>query len=106
MPDRPWVMTQTWHDLLFAHWTIDIALVRSHVPPHFELDLFDGRAWIGIVPFSMTNVSPRGVPPLPLMSEFAELNVRTYVRVGDRPGSTFSVSMPEADSPFSQREHC
>jgi uncharacterized protein YqjF (DUF2071 family) len=89
MPDRPWVMTQTWHDLLFAHWTIDIALVRSHVPPHFELDLFDGRAWIGIVPFYMTNVSPRGVPPLPLMSEFAELNVRTYVRVGDRPGIYF-----------------
>jgi uncharacterized protein YqjF (DUF2071 family) len=68
-------MTQSWHGLLFAHWTIDIALVRAHVPPHFELDLFDDRAWIGVVPFYMTNVSPRGVPALPLISEFAELNV-------------------------------
>src|SRR5207248_8894301 len=78
MPASPWVMTQTWHDLLFAHWTTDAGLLRSRVPADFELDLFDGRAWIGVVPFYMTNVSPRGVPSLPWISEFAELNVRTY----------------------------
>src|SRR5262245_6941147 len=89
MPDRPWVMTQTWNDLLFAHWSVDAAQLRALIPPSFELDLFDGEAWLGIVPFEMTNVSPRGVPSLPWVSEFPELNVRTYVRVDDRPGVYF-----------------
>jgi uncharacterized protein YqjF (DUF2071 family) len=89
MPDRPWIMTQTWHDLLFAHWTIDPAQLGTKVPAAFELDLFDGKAWVGIVPFRMSNVAPRAVPSLPLISEFPELNVRTYVRVGNRPGVYF-----------------
>jgi len=89
MPERPWVMSQTWHDLLFAHWPVEPRALRPRVPQPFDLDLFDGRAWIGIVPFYMTNVAPRRVRPLPWVSEFPELNVRTYVRVGDRPGVYF-----------------
>ena len=89
MPNRPWVMTQTWNDLLFAHWPIDRQQLRLRVPPAFEVDLFDGEAWVGIVPFHMTNVALRAVPSLPWLSEFSELNVRTYVRVDDRPGVYF-----------------
>src|SRR5689334_7552432 len=55
MPDAPWVMTQTWHDLLFAHWPIDASALREHVPAAFELDLYDGSGWLAIVPFHMTN---------------------------------------------------
>ena len=88
-PTAPWLMTQTWHDLLFAHWPVDPASLRTRVPGTFPLDLFEGRAWIGVVPFHMTNVAPRGVPALPWVSEFPELNVRTYVRVGDKPGVYF-----------------
>jgi uncharacterized protein YqjF (DUF2071 family) len=89
LPDKPWIMKMTWLDLLFAHWAVDGALLASKVPAPLELDLFDGRAWVGIVPFHMTNVAPRGVPALPWLSAFPELNVRTYVRVGDRPGVYF-----------------
>jgi uncharacterized protein YqjF (DUF2071 family) len=89
MPAGPWVMTQTWHDLLFAHWPIDAAVLRQRVPQSFELDLFDGQAWLGVVPFHMSNVAPRFVPALPWVSAFPELNVRTYVRVGDKPGVFF-----------------
>ncbi len=89
LPDSPWVMTQTWHDLLFAHWPVDPEQLRAKVPAAFPIDLFEGAAWIGIVPFRMTNVAPRGVPSMPWVSEFPELNVRTYVRVGDRPGVFF-----------------
>lgn len=89
MPGGPWLMTQTWHDLLFAHWPVAPVQLRPLVPARFELDLFGGEAWIGIVPFHMTNVAPRGVPSLPWVSEFPELNVRTYVRVDDRPGIYF-----------------
>ncbi|HEX2445190.1 MAG TPA: DUF2071 domain-containing protein [Vicinamibacterales bacterium] len=89
MPQRPWVMTQTWHDLLFAHWPVRPESVESGLPAGVELDLFDGAAWIGIVPFRMTNVAPRGVPSLPGISEFPEINVRTYVTAGGRPGVYF-----------------
>jgi uncharacterized protein len=89
VPASPWVMTQTWNDLLFAHWPVHPSELRGTVPPAFELDLFSGDAWIGVVPFTMTNVAPRGVPSLPWVSEFPELNVRTYVRVSDRPGVYF-----------------
>ena len=89
MPHGPWVMTQTWHDLLFAHWRVDSNELRRAVPSQFGVDLFGDTGWIGVVPFHMTNVAPRGVPSLPWLSEFPELNVRTYVRVGDRPGVYF-----------------
>lgn len=89
MPTRPWVMTQTWRHLLFAHWPVAPDVIRPLVPAAFDLDLFDGTAWVGIVPFNMTNVAPRFVPSLPWVSEFPELNVRTYVRAGDRPGVFF-----------------
>jgi uncharacterized protein YqjF (DUF2071 family) len=82
-------MTQSWHNLLFAHWPIDAAQLRTKVPRGMEIDLHEGQAWIGVVPFRMTNVAPRFVPALPWVSEFAELNVRTYVRVGGRPGVYF-----------------
>jgi uncharacterized protein len=89
MPERPWVMTQTWNDLLFAHWPVDAKDLRQHVPPGLELDLFDGQAYVGIVPFHMTNVAPRGVPAVPFVSAFAELNVRTYVTRDNKPGVYF-----------------
>lgn len=82
-------MTQTWHDLLFAHWPLPPAAVRPLVPAAFALDPFEGEAWLGIVPFHMTNVAPRGVPALPWISAFPELNVRTYVRLHDKPGVYF-----------------
>jgi uncharacterized protein len=89
MPRTPWLMTQSWHDLLFAHWRVDVSEVRRAVPAAFDLDLFDGEAWLGVVPFYMTNVGLRATPALPWISTFAELNVRTYVRVADRPGVYF-----------------
>jgi hypothetical protein len=89
MPTAPWLMTQSWHNLLFAHWRVDASRLRDVVPTTFELDLFNNEAWLGIVPFYMTNVGLRGTPSLPWLSSFPELNVRTYVRVADRPGVYF-----------------
>jgi uncharacterized protein YqjF (DUF2071 family) len=82
-------MTQSWNSLLFAHWRVGPSQMRRLVPAAFDLDLFDGDAWLGVVPFYMTNVGFRGAPPLPWLSAFAELNVRTYVRVNERPGVYF-----------------
>jgi hypothetical protein len=104
MPGSAWVMTQTWHDLLFAHWPVDGTSLRAKIPSGFQLDLFDGQAWLGIVPFRMTNVAPRFVPALPWISAFPELNVRTYVRAGGKPGCTSSASMPPTRSRSAWRE--
>ena len=89
LPQSPWLMTQSWHNLLFAHWPVDAKQLRGRLPAGLPLDLYDGQAWIGVVPFRMTNVAPRFVPALPLLSEFAEINVRTYVTVGGKPGVYF-----------------
>jgi len=88
-PRGPWIMAQSWHDLLFAHWPLPVEALRSAVPPALALDTFDGRAWLGVIPFRMTGVRPRGVPALPGLSAFPELNVRTYVTVGGKPGVFF-----------------
>jgi len=89
LPAAPWVMRQTWHDLLFAHWPVDPLLLASKLPTALKLDLFNGDGWIGIVPFHMSNVAPRAVPALPWVSAFPELNVRTYVTSRGKPGVYF-----------------
>jgi uncharacterized protein YqjF (DUF2071 family) len=82
-------MTQTWHDLLFAHWPLPPEALRPLVPPELPLDTRDGAAWIGVVPFGMRDVRLRGLPGIPGASAFPEMNVRTYVTVGGKAGVWF-----------------
>jgi uncharacterized protein YqjF (DUF2071 family) len=89
VPDRSWAMRMRWCDLLFAHWEVDAAVVRGLIPDGLELDLFDGRAYVGAVPFRMEGVTPRGIPTLPGLDAFPELNLRTYVNSGGKPGVWF-----------------
>jgi uncharacterized protein YqjF (DUF2071 family) len=89
LPRGPWIMTQTWYDLLFAHWPVPMETLRPRIPSSLEIDTYDGQAWIGVVPFGMSRVYPRWTFPLPWLSYFLELNVRTYVRVGNKPGVYF-----------------
>lgn len=88
-PTEPWAMAQAWHELLFAHWPIPAEMLRPRLPRGLSLDTYDGQAWLGVVPFRMSDVHPRGVPSIPWLSAFAELNVRTYVVAEDRPGVYF-----------------
>jgi hypothetical protein len=82
-------MKQTWHDLLFAHWPLSTAVMRPLVPSQLSLDTFDSQCWVGVVPFHMSGIRARGLPPLPGLSRFPELNVRTYVTHGGKPGVYF-----------------
>lgn len=85
----PWVMHQRWTNVLFAHWSVPTEALGPLVPSSLEIDTFNGEAWVGVLPFYMSNVRPRGIPPLPGVSAFHELNVRTYVRRNGRPGVWF-----------------
>lgn len=89
LPERPWVMGQTWEDLLFAHWPIDEAQLRRVVPPEIPVDTFDGSAWIGVTPFVVTGMRVRFTLPMPGAARFPEINVRTYATLGGRPGIYF-----------------
>ena len=82
-------MAQTWHDLLFAHWPVELAALRRHIPAALEIDTYQGQAWLGVVPFRMSGVRLRETPALPGFSAFPELNVRTYVVAGEKPGVWF-----------------
>jgi uncharacterized protein YqjF (DUF2071 family) len=88
-PPGPWVMVQRWHDLLFAHWRCPISTLRPLIPEHLEIETFDGSAWIGVIPFYMSGVRMRAMPPVPTAHAFEELNVRTYVTLDGRPGVWF-----------------
>lgn len=82
-------MTQCWNELLFAHWRFEPEVVQKLLPAKLKIDIFDGAAWIGVVPFRMQKVRPRYTPLVPILSEFLELNVRTYVTVGGVAGVYF-----------------
>lgn len=83
-------MFQRWGRLLFLHWSVAPEVIQKTLPEGLQADIFEGRAWIGIVPFSMNAVRPAGIAPIPFISNFLELNLRTYVldRRG-RPGIWF-----------------
>ena len=89
LPNRSYAMRMNWHDLLFAHWPFEPEEIQAWLPPNVAVETFDGQAWLAIVPFRMTDVAPRGVPAIPWLSAFPELNIRTYVSFEGKPGVWF-----------------
>ena len=80
--------TQRWESLLFCHWEIDPEELLPHVPSGLDLDTFEGRAYVGIVPFKLREIRPSWLPKQ-LAFNFLETNVRTYVTYNGRPGVYF-----------------
>lgn len=81
---------QRWRTLLFLHWEVPESALRPLIPPELSIDTFEGRAYVGVVPFTMRDVAPRWAPSVPGISHFHELNVRTYVHHRGRdPGVWF-----------------
>lgn len=78
-PQAQPVMFQHWKDLLFLHWEYPASTFRKFLPDGLHLDTHEGKAYLGLVPFRMTGIRPRFLPALPWISNFLELNVRTYV---------------------------
>nr|WP_295969965.1 DUF2071 domain-containing protein [uncultured Bacillus sp.] len=89
LPDTPWSSTQRWKDVLFLHWPVSAEWLQPHIVPGLQLDLFDGTAWIGLVFFQVHGMRPRFMPPIPYLSSYLQLNVRTYVTNKDKPGVYF-----------------
>src|SRR5881394_718396 len=88
-PDGLPLMHQSWGSLLFIHWAVPGTVLRPFIPDRLEIDTFDDTAWLAITPFTLWNVRPTFVPPLPWFSNFHELNLRTYVYLDGVPGVWF-----------------
>jgi uncharacterized protein YqjF (DUF2071 family) len=83
-------MRQRWRRLAFLHWPVDPAVVRRLLPAGLDVDVWEGSAYLGIVPFTISGTRPPLLPPVPGLSSFHELNLRTYVhRQGRDPGVWF-----------------
>ena len=89
VPERRWGLAMTWLDLCFLHWAVAPEQLAPHLPPGLTLDTWEGRAYLGVVPFRMAGVHPRGFPDVPGLSAFPELNLRTYVTAGGQAGVWF-----------------
>lgn len=95
LPEKPWVLQQEWLDLLFLHWEIEASALRPLIPEELEIDTFNGKAWLGVVPFRMQGVAPRACPKPSFLSDFPEINIRTYVIKDGQPGVWFfSLDVP------------
>jgi len=89
LPDRAWSWRQAWLNLGFIHYPVAAEVLAARLPRGLRLQTYDGVAWIGLVPFRLSAIARRHLPVFPWFSTFAELNVRTYVEAGGKPGVWF-----------------
>ena len=89
LPEKPWQWRQAWVELVFIHFEVDAAELRRLLPPGLTLELCQGNAWIGIVPFRMEGVSKCGWPAPSMLCDSPEINVRTDVTDGQKSGVWF-----------------
>lgn len=101
LPSGPWLLYMEWHNLLFLHYPIDPEVLAPHIPEGLTLETHHGFAWLSVVPFQMKKTRPKGVFSVPSVSDFLELNLRTYVSAEGKPG-VFFFSL-DAQSPLAVR---
>lgn len=95
MPAEPWMFYQEWNQVLFMHWAIAPELLQPLIPQGIEIDTFDGMAWVSMVAFRMEGLYPRNFFPVSLLSDFDELNIRTYVK-NQGQGGVYFISIEAA----------
>lgn len=92
VPKRPWKFYQEWNKALFLHWEVAPELVEPFIPDALELETLNGKCWISLVAFDMNHIGIRSLPKLPHISNFHEINIRTYIKYNKKP-SVYFLSM-------------
>ena len=88
-PSHKWSYYQEWNRAIFLHWEVDLELLKPFVPDDIEIDLFNGKPWVSLVAFTMEKIRPRFLPSFPPISNFDEINIRTYVKSNNKTGVYF-----------------
>ena len=86
---KPWTYYQEWNQVLFMHWQVPYEVLVKCVPKNLILDDFNGTYWVSLVAFTMNQVKPRILPAVSAISNFHEVNLRTYVKENNQPGVYF-----------------
>ncbi len=89
MPAGPWKFYQEWNDAIFLHWQVDFDLLSELVHPDLEIDLFEGTPWVSLIAFKMEKIRPKNFPAIRAISNFHEINLRTYVKYKGKSGVHF-----------------
>lgn len=89
MPNSPWKFYQEWNNAIFFHWQVDLVVLKEFVPDEIEIELFEGNPWVSMVAFTMEKMRPKNFPSLPPISDFDEINIRTYVKYKGKSGVYF-----------------
>ncbi|RXJ44607.1 YqjF family protein [Gelidibacter gilvus] len=89
MPAQPWKFYQEWNNAIFLNWQVDLNDLKDFVPHELEIDLFEGKPWISVVAFTMEKIRPKNLPSFPPISDFDEINIRTYVKSNHKTGVYF-----------------
>ena len=88
-PSRPWKYYQEWNNVIFVHWQVNFEDLRKFVPKGLKIDLFNGQPWVSMVAFTMENIRPKYLPSFSWISNFHEINIRTYVTHENKTGVYF-----------------
>ncbi|MFS4448478.1 YqjF family protein [Maribacter sp. 2307UL18-2] len=89
IPPEGWKFYQEWNNTIFLHWQVELNELKKFVPQELEIDLFDGKPWISVVAFTMEKIRPKNLPSFPPISDFDEINIRTYVKSNSKTGVYF-----------------
>ncbi len=89
IPNENWKFYQEWNNAIFLHWQVELSELKKFVPKELEIDLFDGKPWISVVAFTMEKIRPKNLPSFLPISDFDEINIRTYVKSNNKTGVYF-----------------
>ncbi|CAG5084657.1 YqjF family protein [Parvicella tangerina] len=89
IPTGKWKFYQEWNNVVFLHYQVDLIELKKFVPEELEVDLFEGKPWISVVAFTMEKIRPKNLPSFPPISDFDEINIRTYVKSHGKTGVYF-----------------
>ena len=89
LPTESWKYYQEWNNAIFLHWQVELSELKKWVPEELEIDLFDGKPWVSVVAFTMEKIRPRNLLSFLPISNFDEINIRTYIKSKEKIGVYF-----------------
>lgn len=89
IPTGEWTYYQEWNNALFLHWAIPFEILRKNVPKNLNIDTYNNKCYVSLVAFTMEKIRPRFLPSISFISDFAEINIRTYIENNGRKGVYF-----------------
>src|SRR3954447_13320947 len=81
-------LTAEWRHLCLITYAVEPQRLVRYLPPGLELDTLNGEAFVSLVAFDFLNTRVLGIP-WPGYRNFPEINLRFYVREGERRGVAF-----------------